>query len=264
MQSIYFRRILALSMLAVFFMAMSQNASCGISFYGVQRFTDTGKKDNNGGAIVRWDQGTLHINQGFIAQTSAEYSASQFQIDPGTLSSINDKFVQKLSTWTLDSTIPGGYLDAFQRSTATFSIEGVPYVMVSLKGASNQSGNSCFSTVTDIAEGIPLVTLSTPQPNASETGPINGRFQIDLDAPRARKTVVSFTLSGSALNGKDYKSIKKSVLIPAGTTSAYVDISPINDKKKETSETVTLNINPASAYTLSTRVVASINIADND
>jgi hypothetical protein len=75
---------------------------------------------------------------------------------------------------------------------------------------------------------------------------------------------VSFTLSGSALNGKDYKSIKKSVLIPAGTTSAYVDVSPINDKKKETSETVTLNISPASTYTLSTKVVASINIADND
>lgn len=108
------------------------------------------------------------------------------------------------------------------------------------------------------------MTLSTPQPNASETGPINGRFQIDLDAPRAQKTVVSFTLSGSALNGKDYKSIKKSVLIPAGTTSAYVDVSPINDKKKETSETVTLNISPASTYTLSTKVVASINIADND
>jgi hypothetical protein len=136
--------------------------------------------------------------------------------------------------------------------------------MVSLKGSSNQSVNSCSSTVTEITGGIPVVTLSTPQPNASETGPINGRFQIDLDAPRAQKTVVSFTLSGSALNGKDYKSIKKSVLIPAGTTSAYVDVSPINDKKKETSETVTLNISPASTYTLSTKVVASINIADND
>ncbi len=264
MQSIYFRRILALSMFAIFCMAMSQNASCGASYYGVQRFTDTGKKDNNGGAIVRWDQGALHVGQGFIAQTTDEYSASQFKIDSSTLAAINDKFVQKLSTWTLDSTVPGGYLDAFQRSTATFSIEGVPYVMVSLKGSSNQSGNSCSSTVTEITGGIPVVTLSTPQPNASETGPINGRFQIDLDAPRAQKTVVSFTLSGSALNGKDYKSIKKSVLIPAGTTSAYVDVSPINDKKKETSETVTLNISPASTYTLSTKVVASINIADND
>lgn len=263
MQSIYFRRTLALLVLAVSFLIISQNASCGTSFYGVQRFTDTGKKDNNGVAIVRWDQGDLHINQGFIAQTTDEYSASQFRIDSDTLSDINDKFVKKLSTWTLDNTLPG-YLDAFQRSNSTFSIEGVPHVIISLKGTSNQPGNSCSSSVTAITEGIPVVTLSTPQPNASESGPINGRFQIDLDAPRAKRITVSYTISGSAIHGKDYKTIKKSVVIPAGTTSGYVDISPINDRKKETTETVTMNINPASTYTLSTANVASLNIFDND
>lgn len=264
MQSIYFRKTLALLVFTMSCFAISQNANCGTSQYIGDRFTDTGKKDTNGIAVVRWEQGTLFVDQGFIPITTAEVSASEFNLAPATLNDINGKFVDLLSTWTAYSQ-QAGYLDAFQRSNGTYSIKGVPYLIISVKGSSgNQPGNSCSSTVTTITDGIPVVTLSTPQPNSSEAGPINGRFQIDLDAPRAKKIIVSFTISGSALNGKDYKKIKNSVTIPAGTTSAYVDILTVNDSKKETSETVNISLNPSATYTLSNAVAATINIADND
>jgi len=264
MQPNYLHRTLALLVLAITVLTMSQNAISGTNQYMGDRFTDTGKKDANGVTIVRWDQGTLFVSQGFIPITTAEASASEFNLSQATLNDINGKFVDLLSVWTAYSQQPG-YLDAFQRSNATYSIKGVPYVIITVKGSSgNEPGNSCSSTVTTITDGIPVVMLSTPQPNASEAGPINGRFQIDLDAPRAIKTIVSLTVSGSASNGKDYKKIKNSVTIPAGTTSAFIDILTVNDSKKETAETVNISLNPAATYTLSNASTATINIADND
>lgn len=263
MQSKYFHKTLTMLVMAAAFFTLSQNANSAVSSYTGERFTDTGKKDSSGIAIVRWEQGTLFVSQGFIPETSDEYSASRFNLDPTTLSAVSGKFVDRLSTWTAYSQ-QSGFLDAYQRSTGSYSINGVPYVIISVKGSSSLPGNSCSSTVTAIAEGLPVLTLSTPQPNAAETGPISGRFQIDLDAPRATKTTVFFTISGSASNGKDYKKIKNSVAIPAGTTSAYVDITPTNDSKQETTETVVINLNPSAAYSLSTETAATINISDND
>lgn len=221
--------------------------------------------------MVKLVYGTLFLKDGFIPSNSANTNANELGINLDTANAISGKPIMKLQLWVSLNNVDsnGNYLSNFHRSTETYMMDGVPYVIVSVKGSNtggqtNIPGNVCTSTTIAITAGLPVVTLSTPQPNASETGPINGRFQIDLDAPRAQKTSVAFTVSGTATNGKDYAKIKKMVVIPAGTTSAYVDISPINDKKKELDESVTLNINPSSAYTLSTTTVASVNITDND
>jgi len=220
---------------------------------------------------IKESSGTLFLTKGFIPVGNRILNAKALGISLSAANALNGKYVVSLNTWVSLNAVNGAdsTLSNFPRSNETYDFDGVPHVTVSVKGSSgngqtNTPGNVCTSTVTTITAGNPVVSISAVQPNAAEAGPINGRFQIDLDAPRAKKTTVAYVISGSAANGKDYAKIKNSVVIPAGTTSAYVDIAPINDRKKETTETVTLNIKASAAYTLSTTVTASVNIVDND
>lgn len=231
----------------------------------------TGKSEpdpNN--PVIKETAGTLFVKDGFIPTNTRTLNAKGLGISLATANAINGKYVISLNTWvTLDKVYPGNSLRNYSRSTGTYDFKDVPHVTVAVKGSpdngqNNTPGNVCTSTVTTITEGNPVVGISALQPNASEAGAINGRFQIDFDAPRARKIVVQYIISGTAANGKDYKKIKNSVVIPAGTTSAYVDIAPIDDRKKEGAESVTLTIKASSAYTVSTSNTASVNIADND
>ncbi len=222
--------------------------------------------------IIKHEYGTLFFKDGFIPSSSATATLSSYGLDLETANAINGKTVVKLSYWiSINNLGEGKYLSNFPRSSQTYALKGVPYVIVSVKGASNNTGGetnttttSCTSIVTSITAGLPAVTVSATQPNAAEAGLINGRFQINLDAPRANKTIVSFTISGSALKGKDYKSVKNTVVIPAGTTSAFVDIQPINDKKQEVTENIILDLATASGYTLGTAPSATVEIIDND
>ncbi len=291
MQSIYYlkyyRKAIKLMLAALTFTLISQSAYSAATDISVDIYTLTGEFQTSSvynpakgiyenqtdltNPILKQEDGRLFLKDGFIPTYNSNTDAKHIGINLDTANAISGKPIVKLENWVSGNNIGinGNYLSNFPRSTETYMLNGIPYVIVSAKGSStggqsNIPGNTCTSTTIAITAGLPVVTLSTPQPNASETGPINGRFQIDLDAPRAQKITVAFTVSGTAINGKDYAKLKKSVVIPAGTTSAYVDVSPINDKKKEVSETVTLNINPSSAYTLSTATVASVTIADND
>jgi hypothetical protein len=270
---LFFLKLPMLMMLALTLLTANHvvNAASQQSLDAVFRFTDSGAKNSAGETMAHYEGGSLFAIDGFLViNITPDYSLDHLGLDQATLSAINGKLVQSLLMW-VTSHNSGANLSAFQRSSETYSVDGVPYVIVSLVGSSSSgtttpvTGNVCTSVVTTITAGNPAVSISSPQPNASEAGLINGRFQIDLDAPRAVKTKVIFTIVGSAPNnGKDYTKIKNFVVIPAGTTAAFVDIVPVNDKKKEVAETVTLNLQAAANYTLSTSATATVNIADND
>jgi|GEM_PF-820781 len=94
----------------------------------VERFTDIG------GDQVKWEQGTLFSDtNGFIPITSSNHALSIFKLTPEVLASVSGKLVMELATWTLFSN--GLDLSKFQRSSETYSINDVPYVIVNLKGA---------------------------------------------------------------------------------------------------------------------------------
>lgn len=217
----------------------------------------------------KMERGDLYVNSGFVPYSSNNIISAlalDHRMDVATLNAISGKPVMKLSDW-----MSSDFDSSFSRSTETYTINNVPWVIVSVKGSSgtttgggSTTNTSCKTASNTVTAGNPAVTVSVIHPTASEANQINGRFQIDLDAPRAKKITVAFTISGSATRGKDYAAIKNSVVIPAGTTSAYVDLTPINDKKKELTEKVTLTLKTAATYTLGTTTSASVDIIDND
>jgi regulation of enolase protein 1 (concanavalin A-like superfamily) len=117
------------------------------------------------------------------------------------------------------------------------------------------------------------VTLVANDANASETAGNPGQFTLTRTAPTTASLSVSFTLAGTASTtaGTDYASIGQntanppvaSVSIPAGASSAVINITPINDSLVEGPEDVTLSLSSGS-YDIGSASFANVTIADND
>lgn len=227
----------------------AQAAGIVIEDFSGDRFTDLG------GGQVRWEQGTLFVKQGFIPQTSLDVSFSQFELTQDVVNAINGKIVQTLSLWTALTNINGADYGKFTRSVETYSVRGVPNVIISLSGASGGGG----ATVKK-----PKISISAVDPQATETAGDTAQFLIALNAPTTKNIRIKLAISGKATNGKDYQRIARGLLIPAGNVSAIIEIEPIDDIKREDPEKVTIKlVGGGKAYTLK-RAAASVTILDND
>jgi len=93
-----------------------------------ERYTDIG------GGQVKWEQGTLFADaNGFVPITSGDFNLSSFKLTPEVLAAVSGKTVVLLSLWIQLSDVAD--YSNFKRSTETYSIKDVPYVIVSVKGA---------------------------------------------------------------------------------------------------------------------------------
>src|SRR5438477_119156 len=92
---------------------------------------------------------------------------------------------------------------------------------------------------------IDTVTITAPDPDASETGPDPGRFEIRRTGPTNFGLVVFYRISGTASNGVDYEQIPNAISIPQGSLSVSIPIKPIDDALAEGNETVVLQIVPS-------------------
>ena len=129
------------------------------------------------------------------------------------------------------------------------------------------SPNSAAITVADNdspTPGPPVVTVTATDGTASETGPDTGTFKISRSGSTDSALTVRYTLSGGAINGRDYQILPTSVTIPAGASSASVIVTPIDDSEIETSETVELTLNSDAAYSIGSPGADTVVILDND
>ncbi len=111
---------------------------------------------------------------------------------------------------------------------------------------------------------LPAVTVTSGDPNASETGPNTGTFTIARTGATTSPLSVNFTISGTATGGSDYAAISSPVAIPAGSASVTLTVTPLDDTDGESSETVTLTAAAGSGYSVVSPSSATVTIADND
>ncbi|MEK7952070.1 Calx-beta domain-containing protein [Luteolibacter soli] len=123
---------------------------------------------------------------------------------------------------------------------------------------------STTATVTLTDDDTPVVTVSVPDPSASEAGPDSGLFLISRTGSTAAPLKVYYGVHGSALHGTDYAALNGEVTIPAGATSAPVVIAPYNDDLGEPAESVVLAVTTFNdAYSLGSSFQGTVMIADN-
>ncbi|RYE69742.1 MAG: tandem-95 repeat protein, partial [Rhizobiaceae bacterium] len=120
------------------------------------------------------------------------------------------------------------------------------------------------ATVTIADNDVAIATI-TPGTNGSETGLVSGVFNVSLTKPSSTSTTLTFTLSGTASESADYGAITKTIVIPAGQTTATIIIPVLEDQIAEGSETIIANLTSSSnpAITVSNTLV-TIQILDED
>ena len=121
-----------------------------------------------------------------------------------------------------------------------------------------------------ILSNASIVSVSAPDPQASEPGVNTGMFTITRTANLTNDLTVYYTLSGSASFGGDYvlnPYLSGSVVLPAGVSSTNILVEPQDDSAVEENETVVMTIilDPGNSGAYGLGVVgATVTIADDN
>lgn len=108
-------------------------------------------------------------------------------------------------------------------------------------------------------------TIEAADVNGAETGADTAAFRIVLNSVAVAPLQIGFVLGGSAAEGADYTvSATSSVTIAAGTDSATIIVTPIDDADVEGQETVTAVLFVGTGYAVKTPNSASVVIFDNE
>jgi hypothetical protein len=110
----------------------------------------------------------------------------------------------------------------------------------------------------------PVVTVAANDANASEPGSNTGTFQVSRTGNTSVGLIANFNVTGSALSGSDYQAIASPVLIPPGSSSVNITVTPLNDSLPEGNETVVLTIGTSSEYVIGAQSAATVIIFDED
>lgn len=110
----------------------------------------------------------------------------------------------------------------------------------------------------------PAVEVLASDAAAAEAATDPGLFQFLRVGTTNFALAVNLTRSGSATPGNDFNALPATINIPAGATSASLQIEPVDDAEREALETVTLQVTSGSGYTVGPRHTATITILDDD
>ena len=108
------------------------------------------------------------------------------------------------------------------------------------------SASSATVVIADDDSALPKVSLTASTPATTEGSTSPAVFTIARTGAAA--LTVNYVVSGTAASGSDFTALAGSVTIPAGATSADVNIVTVNDSTSESLETVVLTLTANAAY----------------
>jgi hypothetical protein len=114
----------------------------------------------------------------------------------------------------------------------------------------------------------PTISVAATGANAAEPIPpniaaVSGTFTVTRTGLTTEALTVNYSLGGTALNGADYQTTASSVVIPSGSSSATVVITPLADTIAEGTETAILSVAADPLYQVAgSGSAATISIAD--
>jgi hypothetical protein len=240
------------------------------------------------------NQATLDIADNDVAQLSVEKTtdASEAGAAAGsfTLRLNRAAAVDVVVTYTVGGTAANGDFAALSgtatipagQTTATIPITPVDDPIV-------EATETVIVTLTGSTPGAPAVVINAASDDATleiadndsaevsialansgnEAGAVHAQFAVSLTAASSTPTVVAYSLSGTATAGSDFAALSVAVTIPAGATSATIDVATIDDLIIEGGETVIVTLTSITSgdpqVTLAdTGLSATAQIADND
>jgi len=143
------------------------------------------------------------------------------------------------------------------------SVPAAGYSLTAKATDNDGASSTSVPVLVTVTSNLPVVSLSVTDAIASEPGTDTGTFTITRTGSTTASLAVNYTLTGSAINGADYKSLSGATTIPTGTASKTVKVKPVDDLLRESSETVTLTISTSPNYQPGT-ASGTVTITDND
>ena len=131
-------------------------------------------------------------------------------------------------------------------------------------GTNTTSGGTGWSTPVTFNTG--QITVTATVASVSEAGPGSGQFTLYRPANLTNAALtVNFTISGTAVAGTDYQTLASStsVTIPAGSNSATIAVTPIDNTLADGNRTVTLTLQPG-GYLMGVSSNATVTILDDE
>ncbi len=147
----------------------------------------------------------------------------------------------------------GSATDLSTNNAADYLLIGSPIVFFNNAGAS-------FTVIPP----PPTVTITAPDPDASEFPLDTGKFRITRMGCTDSDLNVFYTISGTATNGVDYRRLSGHATIRSGKTAAAITVQPIDDAIPEPDETVILTLSPNANYIIGSPSTATVTIHSNE
>ncbi len=168
---------------------------------------------------------------------------------PVTINNVNSG---SYSTYYVNNELLGGttiVYDGFTKVLTAWA-KVVPCVQYHIKLAVGDAGDQSYDSGVFLEANSfssPTLSVSTSYVNnttignfAMEAGCNDVTTCFYLSSPPATNFTVNYTILGTATNGVDYPTIPSSLIIPAGTDSVCLTISPYMDTLTEGAETILL------------------------
>ena len=193
--------------------------------------------------VTEGDDGTVdatfHVT---LSQASGQTVTVVVSTADGTAKLSDSDYVQKTQTITF---APGETNKTFVvQENGDTDLEGNETFQVKLSDATNATiGTSTINgTITNDDGGT--VSIAGTKDGAETTPTTKGRFTVTLSGVSATPTVVAYTVAGTAESGEgnDYAELSGTVTIPAGQTSAVIEVTPFNCNETEDPETVIVTL----------------------
>lgn len=136
-----------------------------------------------------------------------------------------------------------------------------------LDGAGYDVGDQERQATVTIADSPHAVTVESGG-DLDENAGNPGQFIVSLDGGNGsgQALVVQYDVGGTAFPGTDYESLSGSVEIPAGSSSATIEVEPVDDQLQEDSETVSITLTDTSddGAPVGDPATATLSIIDDD
>ena len=127
----------------------------------------------------------------------------------------------------------------------------------------NTSINNSYGTISNFPLPNVSIQINSNKTELAESSSDSSSFTISLDKSFPLDLIVNYELSGTATNGTDYSNLSGSTTIPAGITSASIDLNVINDTNLEAPETIVVTLKNGDNYNFNNSSV-NYSITDDD
>ncbi len=247
------------------------NATAGYSVGGTGNATAT-LADNDTAAVTVWPSsdlvttesgGTAQFYIGLGSQPAADVTVNLASTDSTeglvtpssvTFTAANWSQMQTVTVVGVDDTLTDGNIVYNITTSAAISADAQYNGMAVADVAATNRDDDSLTNVSVVAT----------QARVAESAISPGIFTVTRVGSTAAALTVFYSTSGTAARGVDYYPLTGTVTIPAGSTSAIVMVSPIQDTVAEADESIIMTLAGATDYIVDKPGAATVLISDDE